>query len=219
MVHRLLLAVLLPVLLAGCSSSPALRRAVTPAYKPANVYQAHANLPPHIRRVAVLPIPRSRDDAHQAAGASLLEPVLLSELGKRGLFEVTPVSLEQMRALVGEGGWAAEDALPHDFLERLLKLAGADAVLFTSLTTYQPYPPLRVGWKLRLVDGLRKETWWSIDEVFDAGNLPVTVAAEDYARAELNLPNPLLDNSSVLHSPRRFGQYTAHAVAATLPAR
>jgi hypothetical protein len=44
-------------------------------------------------------------------------------------------------------------------------------------------------------------------------------AAESYARANLNLPDPLLSDTSILNSPRRFGQYTACAVAGTLPRR
>jgi hypothetical protein len=47
-------------------------------------------MPQTIRRVAVLPLPQSREDVNQVAGASLLQPVLLAELAKRNLFESFP---------------------------------------------------------------------------------------------------------------------------------
>jgi hypothetical protein len=72
---------------------------------------------------------------------------------------------------------------------------------------------------LRLVDCLEHQTWWAVDEVFDGGVESVAAAAESYARAGLSLPNPLLADTGVLHSPLRFGQYTASAVANTLPGR
>ena len=49
-----------------------------------------ATMPQTIRRVAVLPLPQSREDVNQVAGASLLQPVLLAELAKRNLFESFP---------------------------------------------------------------------------------------------------------------------------------
>jgi hypothetical protein len=176
-------------------------------------------MPQTIRRVAVLPLPQSREDVNQAAGASLLQPVLLAELAKRNLFEIIPVSPETLRGLTSGNGWAVDAPLPPDFFEKLRQLTDCDAVVFASLTVYRPYPPLQTGWKVRLVDCRECQTWWAVDEVFDAGTESVVVAAERYARASLSLPNPLLADTGVLHSPLRFGQYAANAVAQTLPSR
>jgi hypothetical protein len=216
----LYLAALIPALVAGCSVLPAsMRRTLATPYKPANVSVRQATLPQTIRRVAVLPLPQSREDANQAAGASLLQPVLIAELIKRNLFEVIPVSPETLRGLTAGSGWEVDTPLPPDFFERLHQLTDCDALVFASLTVYRPYPPLQTGWKLRLVDCLEHQTWWAVDEVFDGGVESVAAAAESYARAGLSLPNPLLADTGVLHSPLRFGQYTASAVANTLPGR
>jgi len=219
LVRAFLLAALIPALLAGCATPPALRRALTAPYKPANVYLRQPALPKAIRRVAVLPLARNPEDANQAAGVDLLWPLWLAELGKRNLFEVVPVSTEDLRVLTGRNAWSAEDELPVDLFQRLSQATGCDAVLFARLTAFQAYPPLRTGWRARLVDCSQHLTWWSVDELFDAGSNPVAVAAQAYARADLNLPNPLLSDTGVLHSPSRFGQYTAFAVARTLPPR
>ena len=63
----------------------------------------------------------------------------------------------------------AEDRLPTDFFERLRQATGCYAVMFVSLTTFQAYPPLQVGWKARLVDCQQELPLVVVDEVFDAG--------------------------------------------------
>lgn len=210
----------MPALLAGCSLlPPKARRALAAPYKPSNIYLRQAPLPEGLRRVAVLPVPASRDDTSQAAGVELLQPLFLDALNKRHAFELLALSPAQVREVTGSDTWAAEDSLPHDFFERLTRATGCDGVIFVSVTAFQAYPPLRTGWKTRLVDCARHQTWWAVDEVFDAGAESVAAAADAYARVDLNLPNALLADTGVLHSPRRFGQYTAHAVAGTLPGR
>ena len=218
---RALSLVLAPAaLLAGCSVMPAsARRAMTPPYQPSNVAVRQPTMPESIRRVVVLPIPRSRGDANQSSGASLLEPVFLAELRKRQAFEVIPVSPAVLRDLTAGSEWSADVALPPDFFKRLNQATACDAVVFVSLTAFRPYPPLQTGWKARLVDCRDHETWWAVDEVFDAGSESVIAAAQSYARGDLSQPNPLLADTGVLHSPLRFGQYTAYAVAQTLPGR
>jgi hypothetical protein len=192
---------------------------LAPPYKPSNVYLRQEAMPQSIRRVAVLPVAQNGVDPNQIAGVELLGPVWVAELGKRKLFEIIVVSAEELRILTGRASWAAEDELPQDFFSRLTGGTGCDAVLFASLTTYQPYPPLRVGWKARLVDCSQHQTWWSVDELFDAGDITVIAAAEAYARTELSLPDPLLADTGVLHSPGRFGRYTVGTIARTLPHR
>ena len=212
-------ALVIPLVTGCCLLPPTARRALATPYKPTNVYLREPLLPLSIRRVALLPIPESRDDAAQAEGAQDLDALLLEEISKRKVAEIVPLTAAQVRDLTGCQSWAAQDMLPHDFFERLRQGVGCDAVLFVSLTAFEPYPPLRLGWKARLVDCTQYQTWWALDEVFDAGSESVAAAADAYARNQLNLPNPLLSDTGVLESPRRFGQYTAYAVAQTLPCR
>jgi hypothetical protein len=213
-------AFVLPVFLSGCALMPAsVRRAVAVPYKPTNVAVKQPQMPATIRRVAVLPLPRSRGNENQTAGISLLEPVFRAELQKRNLFEVIPISFETAQELSRGASWSADAALPPDFFDRVHGLTDCDAVVFVSLTAFRAYPPLQTGWKARLVDCRTHDTWWAVDEVFDAGSESVVAAAESYARTQLSQPNPLLTDTGVLHSPLRFGQYTANAVAQTLPSR
>src|ERR1035441_4439652 len=112
-IRALYLVALIPALAAGWSVMPAsMRRSLATPYAPANVSVRQPTMPQTIRRVAVLPLPHSREDANQAAGASLLEPVLIAELTKRNLFAVIPVSPAALRALTADKGWTIEGPLP-----------------------------------------------------------------------------------------------------------
>jgi hypothetical protein len=215
----LLLPALLCALLSSCVAPHSVRRALTAPYRPSNIYLRQATLPKSIRRVAVLPLPRAAINHGSEVEGQWMSTIWVTELGKRGLFEVVPVTPDVLQAYTGRSAWAAEDELPLDFFKRISQATGCDAVMFASLTAFDPYPPMRIGWRARLVDCMEHQTWWSVDEQFDAGSDAVASAAEAYARAELNLPNPLLADTGVLHSPRRFSQYATCAVAATLPRR
>ena len=178
--RALFLAATMAVLLAGCSfMSPSVRRALTTPYKPVNVARLQAVLPESIRRVALLPIPRSRADANQTAGAEALEPLFLIELNKRNAFEVIPVSPERVHALTGGSAWGADDRLPADFLEKLRKATGCDAVIFLSLTTFQPYPPLVIimTGKLDAVDPILARKIGADDFVVKTSDMAVLLQA------------------------------------------
>ncbi|SPE62316.1 exported hypothetical protein [Verrucomicrobia bacterium] len=220
MLSRALLLTAVVSLLTSCRLvPPGVSRTIALPYKPENIYLRQAVLPANLRRVAVLPLPRGRGDYEHASAVDLLEPVWLTELTKRKGFEVVRVSPEQARQASGGLDWEAQDSMAEDFLDRLREATGCDAVIFTSLTVFKAYPPLQTGWRARLVDCHEHLTWWAVDEVFDAGANSVAVAAQAYARAELNEPDALLADTGVLQSPSRFGQYTANALARTLPMR
>jgi len=208
-----ILAVFLCLLTVSCASTP--RAGSSP--KPINVYRAVATLPAELRRVAVLPVTIDVGDATMQEGRGSLESVLRGELNKTGAFEVIPVSHEQLRAVTGHGEWSAEDSLPADFFARLQQAFGCDAVMFCKLTEFRAYPPLAVGWGLTLVDTRTQAIVWAVDEVFDAGKPCVASEACDYYSRDLSTPPPLADPSSILLSPRWFGQYAASTVLDTLP--
>lgn len=201
----------------GCRSTATSRRLLVSPYKPTNVFVRQPGMPADMLRVAVLPFPRSGKAQADTASRTSLEPVLVAELRKRKRFEVVPVTPEDLSVWTGRGSWTFTDELPEKFFQVIQKSTGCDAILFASLTTFHPYPPLSIGWNLKLVHCRDRLIWWSVDEVFDAGDESVAAAAEAYGRREMTLPAPLLENSAILDSPRRFGQYTAWAVASTLP--
>ncbi|HOW64082.1 MAG TPA: hypothetical protein P5186_12385 [Candidatus Paceibacterota bacterium] len=213
------LFLLLLLLCGGCAMPSAKNRIIGPSYSPTNVNLAQKQMPPQLRRVAVLPLANRLNDSESEAGRESLQPVLLAELSKTGLLDTAFVQENDLRQWSGRAKWSAEERLPTSLLKKIREQTGADGVLFCELTTYRPYPPLSVGWRFKLVDCQEAKIWWSIDEVFDAGDPTVANAARHYYNDHMQQSIPLQDSQSILSSPRRFGQYTLHAVFSTLPSR
>ena len=205
--------------LPGCAFPPLLSRVSTPDYQPANVYREESFLPPSIKRVAVLPLTTLTGEAAMDFGRDSLAPVLLQELGRTRLFELVPVSEDELRLLTGRDNWNGEEKLPLDFFDKLKDKLGVDAVLFSRLTQYRAYEPLAIGWRLKLLDAEEPHIIWAVEEVFDARVPEVAAAAQRHAQAHPGTAPSLSDARSVLLSPRRFGQYTTSAVVGTLPGR
>ena len=195
----------------GCAVVPCIAE-----HRPTNIYQASARLP---HRVAVLPVTVAEPDLTAEIGHEDLEPVLYAELRKANAFEIVVVSREELRSLTGRTEWTAKNELPLDFFERLRSATGCDAVLFCQLAKYQPYAPVVIGWDIEMVDSRKPQILWAIDEVFSAGDKAMARAARRYYAERIQTPGPLTDSWSMLQSPRRFAQYTAKAVFATLPIR
>src|SRR5687768_5760689 len=188
-------------------------------FVPSNVHVSNRQLPPGVRRVAILPMTSAGDKAVSAAGLELLHPILLDEMTKTKKFEVIPVLSEQLRHWTGKSSWNAVDKLPPDFLMRLQGELGCDAVLFSQLHVFHPYPPLAVGWNLKLVDVANAQILWAADEVVDSAEPSVANGARRYQRAQERLPTRLADSRSILVSPTRFGHYAANVILASLPER
>ena len=212
---------LFPALLAaGCAShSFDVTRVADIRYRPSNVYTNSARLDPRLKRVAVLPITTASSTETFIHGAQLLQPKLLDELDKTKRFDLRLVSPEELRQWTGQAAWRADEALPPDFFDKLREGCGCDGVFFSQLTAYSPYPPVKVGWKLSLVEGRGHQIIWSADELFDAGDTIVANAAEHYSGQHVHIEGPADDPSAILGSPSRFGQYSLSALLATLQQR
>lgn len=203
----------------GCATSPFLSDFGTPSYAPSNVYREEPTLPPHVKRVAVLPLTTLTDEEAMEFGRGALWPVLLNELGRSRQFELVAVTPEQLLLLTGRSEWNGEEKLPSDLFQKLKDKFVVDAVLFSRLTQYRAYEPLTVGWRLKLLDAGDPRILWAVDEVFDARVAEVAAAARRYAREHSETVPSLHDSQAVLVSPRRFGEYTASAVVGTMPGR
>jgi hypothetical protein len=188
-------------------------------YKPQNIYTESAALPKNIRRVVVLPIVCDENDAVMSDGRIMLEPVLFSELIKTKKFEVVASDGAFLKNRAGRADWASEEILPPDLFALLRENSACDAVLFARLTVYRAYPPLAIGWRLRLVDAETGHTIWSADEVFNGGESSVKDGARRHQLIAERDRSIAPDEWFVQNSPTKFGQYTAASLFATLPAR
>jgi len=211
---RIVALIVLLALVAGCKS---LRPGVSsvPPYQPHNVYCPAGHFPEPFHRVLLLPLANQTPATADSATSEQLQPVLAAELRKCKVFEVATCTLRDLKAWTGRETWSAADELPVDLLEKLKAHTGCDGILFSELTHYHGYPPLAVGFILRLVECRTGKTVWSIDETLDASSAPVAAGAQAYGRAELRQAGEtdwLMQNS-----PRHFGQYSAWLLLSTLP--
>src|SRR3954452_16386215 len=145
-------------------------------------------------------------------GRESLEPILQSEFDRLNVFEVIRVTPGQMRHFAGKSDWSANEKLPLNFLSTIKQETGCDAVLFVRLTRYHAYPPMAVGWNLKLVDATDSQVWWAADEMFDLADPRVVNSARRYElkHERFHKADPLLtDSRTVLISPRRLAAYSA----------
>ena len=201
----------------GCSSQvhlPYEADTVKP-YVPSN-YQAVERIPRDVRRVVVLPVAHAVSDADYLPA---FDQAALAELGRCNRFEIVPVSRGALIKRWGRSQFDSTSALPIDFLEVLKREYAADAVLFCDLTVYQPSPPIRTGWRLKLVRFNEQSMLWSFDEVFDAGRPEMARAAKQSAAGAPTKEFPLDRRGSILISPNGFARYGLEAAFSTLPPR
>ncbi len=205
------------VTMSGCMALKDAFPSAGPVYTPSNIYRGVEKLPASLKRVAVLPLRvEGKDHATELARPGL-ENALRSEIARLGRFELVVVRPEQLRDWTGRLAWGSEEALPPGFLEKVRVETGCDAILFSQLTGFRAYPPLAVGWRLRLIDPEGARVWWAADEWFDAGEAAVANAARKHYMDRAPRPLALADPQQILYSPLRFGTYTASALAATCP--
>jgi hypothetical protein len=188
-------------------------------YQPQNVFVDASALPKNIRRVAVLPLACDGKDMNLDEGRAELEPVLMSELIKTKKFEVVSADLTFLKNRTSRADWTGEEILPPEFFSLLRENSGCDAVLFARLTVFRAYPPMAIGWRLRLVDAQTGKTIWAADEIFDGGQADVENGARKHQLTEERSPWRAPNEWFVQNSPSKFGQYTAARLLATLPPR
>ncbi|MBT5706379.1 MAG: hypothetical protein HOI66_08665 [Verrucomicrobia bacterium] len=211
-----LLTGVMGLFLVACSTAPKMFSRV-PAYVPQNVVTNQVAMDRVVQRVAVLPIVFLGDYSDRQMTTEMFSGILESELVKRGAFEPYFVTGSALNSLTGSAKWRLGEKIPADFFETISEEFQCQAVLFTVVNHYHPYPPQTVAWRMKLIDSKSQETIWEIDELFDSGNVTVAQAANEHYILHQSGGTRHRDERSVLNSPRRFCQYTAFATLETLP--
>jgi hypothetical protein len=214
------------VTLAACALITGCHTVATPSdlvrgkgYKPENIYAESPALPKNIRRVVVLPLVCDENNAVMNDGRVSLEPVLVSELIKTKKFEVVTSDTGFLKNRAGRADWSSEEILSPDIFALLRENSACDAVLFARLTVFRAYPPLQIGWRLRLVNAETGRTIWAADEVFDGGEPSVKDGARRHQLIAERDPSGAPNEWFIQNSPEKFGQYTVASLFSTLPAR
>lgn len=201
---------------AGCTSNGVRMPKIPPkSYQATNVY-ALEYIPATMIRIAVLPADHPYDDP---STLERFDSTILTELSKKQLFEMVPVSRDYMKKHFGVRQINSTQSLPISMMARISEDFQAQGVLFTDVTQYHPYRPIRIGIRSKIADIRSGELVWVFDDVFDSAQPDVTAASRRYAREVYYDRFPLDSADSMLHSPQRFSHYVLHEAFATLPPR
>lgn len=203
----------------GCAELRSPDAIVGPEYQVTNVFKATGVLPTTVRRVAVLPVAADRHSLELQTAGETLAPWVAEELQRSGRFEVVLVTPERLSALTGLRELAMEREIPTNSLVRLREAFACEAVLFSRVTQYRPYPPPSVGWRMKLVDCTTQAAIWAVDEVLDSGETAVQNAARRYETGRSPASPALVDTRAILGSPERFTRFTLSTLFRSLPSR
>lgn len=158
-----------------------------------------------IRRILLVPL--ENESTYPQATFEFQES-LAARMQCSGRFEVVLASHETQcacRDTVRANGRFDE----HDLLE-IADDYNADAILFATITQYQPYTPPRVGLSLRLISPGNAAVIASVDGLWDSRDRSVAQQASSYASQTLNEGPTLAGGSITLESPAVFRRFACH---------
>jgi hypothetical protein len=203
----------LAILLSGCITRAPSDWVIGAPYHPSNTYTNP--LPVGFRRVAVLPLTAAGTELADAL--PVLETVVAEEFGKSKRFEILRISPDELQGWVGSKQVDSTRVLPRALLTRAKEELMCDGLLFSQVTQFHAYPPLAIGWSLKLVDVRSGAILWAADEVFDASQQSVVNGARLFRLRNSQLSSSLEDSKFILLQPNTFGHYSAAALIALLP--
>jgi len=204
------------LLLSGCATHTREEAALKVApYQPLNIAQTGKKLPKDVVRVVVLPV-----WYHESwPFLDELDRTIADELSKTGLFEVVLLDRRAMKKIFGQPQYSSTGLLPGNFAAALKSKLAVDAVLLSDLTLYEPYRPVAVGLRMKLLDLHRMNVIWAIDSVYNSGNPGVISGARQYTMDRQTKPYPLDRGLMVMRSPSMFSRYAIWQSFQALPPR
>ena len=102
-------------------------------------------------------------------------------------------------------------------LARLRQAFGCDAILVGAVNQFHPYPQMRMGIYLRLIDLRDGSVLWAVDHIWDATDQETQERMECYFSKERGEGYDPLQWRVTTVSPAAFRQFVAYEVADTLP--
>ena len=204
----------------GCRTTDVNGPANQQASSAINHYSPFGQIPAHVRRVAVLPITYEDSNWHAYSSLDWINPLLLAELSKRELFEVVPISSEELKNWTDASTLRIDRTLSSSVLFKLQLEFGCDAVLFSHLQSYRPFRPMLAGWKLQLIDIRLQSAIWAADETFDASDRSISQAVRSYSKGStVEATRIHADSNQVLLSPQYFSRFTLASLFSSMPPR
>jgi hypothetical protein len=200
------LAILPAVMLLGCDSPEAVR------HRGLNYYLSSAQDLRSIGRVAFVEL--AEDDRGGQIAADTTDELAVALRDNR-LFAVNV--LHSSDPQYAHTPTDSPGGLTFEQIAALHKDLDCDAILLGTITTYQPYPHMRMGLQLKLLDLRSGQLVWAIDQVWDTTEARMEERLKKFFSTHMGKNYEPLGWRLALTSPRAFEKFVAWDAASTLP--
>lgn len=92
-----------------------------------------------------------------------------------------------------------------------------DAVMFGSITRYEPFPHMLMSLRLKLIDLRSGKLLWATEQVWDSSDKRLEHRMKQYYKNELRSGYDPMDWELLITSPRNFNRFVVYEIALTLP--
>lgn len=139
---------------------------------------------------------------------------IFQALQKRQIFSVAAISQT-------DPAWRSlqvDADTPYSFeqLGMMRKTLNCNAILTGTITTYQPYPHLSIGLRLKLVDLADGQLLWAFEQIWDTTDKSTEKRIKDYFQAQIRSGITPLHEQLIVVSSLKFIKFVAYEVAKTM---
>lgn len=174
--------------------------------------------PAEIDRVLVLPTHDTTRTLGEI-GLDQLDRTWLKQLHASHRAEFLEISRERLHRTIAVESRNSTDPLPPDWLSRLARETGADALVMLDLTHVRSQGDLALGVRAKLVRLSDAAIVWMIDESFDSRDHSVAQAAQAFTRPRWGSRQVGDSSIAIRQSPTLFATYAFDATLRHLPPR
>ena len=184
----------------------------TKKYDTINYHKSEEYLNTRLHRVLLLPftIESQRDKV-----VDEVTDAFYIELQKSGKFEIiVPQGFQDILALQNDI-WN-RGLIRSETIEEAKRRYKVDALIFGTITQYQPYEPPVLGIKIGMFSAISGNIMWSSDAIFDSSDASVVKLVKTYYKEHYKRKQSLYDWKIILLSMKRYAQFVAYHMVDTL---
>lgn len=203
---RLIPTLLLLSLAVGCSVIP------KPAAEEPDYY--YLNPEKNLPTVGKVVLVELRNNSTYPKIAADVTDGLFQALQKEQIFSVTTVSRK-------DPAWRSLQ-VEHDALQSFEKLTAirgtlnCNALLTGTITSYQPYPHLSIGLRLKMIDLADGQLLWAFEQIWDTTDKTTEKRIKDYFQEQIRSGITPMHEQLVVVSSLKFVKFVAYEVAKTM---
>ena len=184
----------------------------TKKYDTINYHKSEEYLNSRLHRVLLLPftVESQRDKV-----VDEITDAFYIELQKSGKFEIiVPQGFQDI--LSQQNDIWNRGLIRSETIEEAKKRYKVDAILFGTITQYQPYEPPVLGIKIGMFSAISGNIMWSSDAIFDSSDASVIKLVKTYYKEHYKRNQSLYDWKIILLSMKRYAQFVAYHMVDTL---